>query len=104
MAKRKPKTAVVVEAEPVVETFKPSSTIGEAVIESLEDITLEAHLGSVGFSAPVGEEDLRALYAQIHAMPWSQKPYVDIYCVDGKTVKLTVDVGGARFRRVYVAA
>lgn len=103
MAKRKKPAPVAERDDKPENTFKPSETIGEVVLGSLEDIALEAKLDGVGFAAPVCGEDLAELYRQIHAMPWSQKPYVDIYCVDGKTVKLAVDVGPARFRRIYVA-
>jgi hypothetical protein len=55
------------------------------------------------FTLPVALEDLASLADIVRKMPWSEKPLVDVYCHDGKTVCLNVRIGNDTLERRYDA-
>jgi hypothetical protein len=64
------------------------------------DAELARQLDSIAFAPPVTLEDLGQLRDQIRALPWSDRPIIDVFVLE-EVVTLTVDVGGRRFVRRY---
>jgi hypothetical protein len=64
------------------------------------DAELAQQLDGIAFTPPVTLEDLGQLRDQIRALPWSDRPIIDVFVLE-EVVTLTVDVAGCRFRRVY---
>ncbi len=66
-----------------------------------EDERNVAHLSQMVFTLPIALEDIAAIYTCAKSMTWSATAKFDASCIDGKTVTMTIYVGGNVFRQVW---